>query len=83
MGPGSELISECDLPISPIRGNHRRLKAIGRKPVSLIPAPQGYVDWLTDFKGFSPHNLKYMQMFAGAGPDGLIVQEVLAQLICG
>jgi predicted nuclease of restriction endonuclease-like (RecB) superfamily len=31
-------------------------------------------------KGFSPRNLKYMRAFAEAWPDGVIVQEVLAQL---
>jgi len=31
-------------------------------------------------KGFSVRNLKYMRKFAGAWPDGAIVQELLAQI---
>jgi predicted nuclease of restriction endonuclease-like (RecB) superfamily len=33
-----------------------------------------------DMSGLSPRNLKYMRAFAGAWPDGAIVQEALAQI---
>lgn len=53
------------------------------KPVKLTQAPVGYADWLTDLKGFSPRNLKYMRAFAEAWPDSEFVQGVLAQLPWG
>lgn len=36
-----------------------------------------------DMKGFSPRNLKYMRAFAEAWPDGVIVQQPLAQFGLG
>jgi len=36
-----------------------------------------------EMQGFSPHNLKYMQAFAEAYPDGQFVQQVAAQIPWG
>lgn len=51
-------------------------KVIGRLSEDLRTA-------FPEMKGFSPRNLKYMRLFAGAWPDPAIVQQAVAQLPWG